>query len=398
MSKDGIAAAASMSRVQKLQKHAPRDSRVELLRIIAMLFIVACHGMLHLDWLFHVDRGISLPAGWKTAVGCLVVQYGQVGVCIFFAISGYFLVKKQFSGIRLFKAWSQVWIYTVLAFIVIEIGYLAHLVPASIAWSGSGFDHFTMIARAFMPIVFDAYWFMTTYIIMMCLTPFMNILFAHTTRKQMTTLISLFAIIGLWVLLGRYVFEWSNVLYACLGYMVGGWIREYAPTKLTARQRGLAVSGIIGISALLVVFNYVGSLNTPLINFLRWNPSANNSNVFPPTDIAAIAIAALFLLLFTRERDVRTSRRGLDKVILTVARTTFGVYLLHENQFGYKIVWGLWKHLVPVPVGMTKIIVFIMIVFVTFIVMSACAWIIDTLIVHPVQNLLVSKMSQFRQK
>ena len=78
-----------------------RNLNIEVLRILAMFLIVACHATLHLPWLLHVDSNLDFLPGWKSALAYLVVQYGQVGVSIFFIISGYFLVRKTFTWQRI---------------------------------------------------------------------------------------------------------------------------------------------------------------------------------------------------------------------------------------------------------------------------------------------------------
>ena len=75
-----------------------RNLNIEVLRIIAMFLIVACHATLHLPWLLHVDSNLDFLPGWKSALAYAVVQYGQVGVSIFFIISGYFLYARHSCG------------------------------------------------------------------------------------------------------------------------------------------------------------------------------------------------------------------------------------------------------------------------------------------------------------
>lgn len=385
---------------------ASRDVRVELLRIIAMLFIVACHATLHLTWLLHVEQGLTPTPGWKTAILFAIVQFGQVGVSIFFAISGYFLVGKKFTWTRLFKPWFQVICYTVLAFIVTELAYLTHHMSANIAWPTTTLEKTFLVARAFMPITFNAYWFMTAYMIMICLSPFISLIFEYATKKQVTLLMTLMAVIGLWVLLGGRVAEWNNIIYACLGFMIGGWIRRYAPASLTSRQRGAAVLGIVAIAAAMLVFNFVGSLNIHAVTVLGWSSSLHNGIVSPPMDVAALAIAGLFLLLVTRERAQRSvaqpaSESGNSlwhRIIPTIAGTTFGIYLIHENQFGFHIVWGLWERVWPAPTGAMKIVALIVIVLVTFVVLGIVAWVVDTVLVHPLQKAIISRVNSRKQK
>lgn len=92
-----------------------RNLNIEVLRIIAMFLIVACHATLHLPWLLHVDSNLDFLPGWKSALAYAVVQYGQVGVSIFFIISGYFLVRKAFVWQRIFKTWFQMFCYSFLS-------------------------------------------------------------------------------------------------------------------------------------------------------------------------------------------------------------------------------------------------------------------------------------------
>ena len=86
------------------QNPAARNVSIELLRIVAMFLILTCHFVIHFDWDHHQLR-VVLPQepGWWSALRFVIVQYGQVGVSIFFIISGYFLVEKSFKWNRLVK-------------------------------------------------------------------------------------------------------------------------------------------------------------------------------------------------------------------------------------------------------------------------------------------------------
>ena len=73
-----------------------RDSQFELLRILAMLMIVASHAAQH-----SLAGDFSLlvqPMGVNTAATYLMGTYGQLGVFLFVIISSWFLCGK--SGIR----------------------------------------------------------------------------------------------------------------------------------------------------------------------------------------------------------------------------------------------------------------------------------------------------------
>ena len=88
-----------------------RSTNFEVLRLLAMLMIVACHAVLHLSWYATPTPPVTALAALKGSFCYLVVQYGQVGVTLFFMISGYFLVNKPFKWSRVSKTWLQTWLY-----------------------------------------------------------------------------------------------------------------------------------------------------------------------------------------------------------------------------------------------------------------------------------------------
>lgn len=72
-----------------------RDLRFEILRIIAMLTIIACHAVWRLSWMLHAYSGTDVTPNLTVASYYTVVQCGQIGVVIFFMITGYFLYSKN---------------------------------------------------------------------------------------------------------------------------------------------------------------------------------------------------------------------------------------------------------------------------------------------------------------
>ena len=87
-----------------------RSSNFELLRIVAMLFIIAAHLAGH--------SKIVIPKGEITlniAVISLCKFGGNIGIALFGMISGYWLTKPD-GSVRLFKLikfWLQVVFYSV---------------------------------------------------------------------------------------------------------------------------------------------------------------------------------------------------------------------------------------------------------------------------------------------
>lgn len=204
-----------------------RNLNIEVLRILAMFLIVACHATLHLPWLLHVDSNLDFLPGWKSALAYLVVQYGQVGVSIFFIISGYFLVRKTFTWQRIFKTWFQMFCYSFISLIAVLIIARFTTLPNSIAPLLSGDDLWRTVLWSIVPFIYGSYWFITAYVCLLLLAPFINCLFKHLSRRNMAALIIVLSFFSIWILLGGRTTPWNNVVYAVLGYIMGGWIRLY---------------------------------------------------------------------------------------------------------------------------------------------------------------------------
>lgn len=76
-----------------------RQSNIELLRIAAMLMIVGHHMAVH--GIYHVTAGenaysvYSMGTQLNKAFTSLFAPGGEIGVAIFFMITGYFQIKKN---------------------------------------------------------------------------------------------------------------------------------------------------------------------------------------------------------------------------------------------------------------------------------------------------------------
>lgn len=166
--------------------HVPtiRNVNIELLRIFAMLLIVACHGIIHINWnVHHYNMVLQQVPGWKNAFEFLVVQYGQVGVSIFFIISGYFLVKKNFQWKRIFSTWIQTFIYSVGLFVVFFIYYYFQR-PDIFQPLFTRDNIVSTILWSFIPFTYNSYWFITAYLIMLILSPYINIIVNTASKRE----------------------------------------------------------------------------------------------------------------------------------------------------------------------------------------------------------------------
>ena len=77
-----------------MEKKKKRNSSLELLRIIAMLMIVAAHLSQRGNWLWN---NADIELSFNHFLMNIIICFGQVGVAIFFTITGYFLFQSKYQ-------------------------------------------------------------------------------------------------------------------------------------------------------------------------------------------------------------------------------------------------------------------------------------------------------------
>ena len=146
-----------------------RSSNFELLRIFCMLSIVAVH---------YVWHGGSAASGSNIAAAYFLGNFAQIGVACFVLIGAWFLIDKEFSITRIFNLSKQITFYS------LSIALLLFII---------GMASYTDIIKNAMPIIFKRYWFLTPYVFLLFLHPFLNYVLNACSKKQIRFLcISLF--------------------------------------------------------------------------------------------------------------------------------------------------------------------------------------------------------------
>ena len=197
-----------------MSKRIDRNSSLELLRIISMLFIVMNHYSGEEPWNM---KGASLV---NVISYQLYKPLGQVGVDIFVLITGYFLASKvdanyAISMKRASKVWLEVWFYSVVVFFAGSFYY----------------SHFSIVnmVKGFLPIVFNNYRFATAYIILVLLAPFINKLLEKLSKREYIVLLIITIFCGEVIpVIGNTTFSLDKGFGDILAvYLVGGYIRRY---------------------------------------------------------------------------------------------------------------------------------------------------------------------------
>lgn len=134
-----------------LNKYQNRNSSVELLRIVFMTMIVTIHAFGHGSGL-NYDYIYSLGNEWNTAHHLGIFSLGKCGVTGFMFISGYYGIKLK---------WKK------LVSLAVMLGF--YLVCFSLIANQSMISTLRALVHPW-----DNWWFVSSYIVIVLLSPFIN--------------------------------------------------------------------------------------------------------------------------------------------------------------------------------------------------------------------------------
>jgi len=275
-----------------------RNSSIELLRIICMFGII----LMHTFGIFYTTcTGIDL------VYGVLINSVFNIGVTIFMLITGYYGAK-----------------FTPKRIIYLEITILFYSIL------GAGISEFTLSSfiKACFPIATKRYWYMSCYMIILCLSNYINLIPEKLNRAKMRALL---------LILILFFYLMPSVLYLEImgdggkgianmltAYLVGRYIRIYYDEKKSVLK-------LLGLAFITVVIGFLGNLAWAIVMnggvgaFTAWS---RDNSIF-------ILVGAVFIFLAFKNMSF------YSKWINVIAGCVFGTYLfetiVRENIFKYFI-------------------------------------------------------------
>lgn len=340
-----------------------RNSNLELFRIITMLLIVAHHYVVNSGV---IDLMYKQPLSTNAVFLFLFGMWGKIGINCFVLITGYFMCKSNITIKKFLKLLLEVEFYKVAI-------YLIFVVSGYEVVSVSG------IIKAILPITSIETNFTGCFLVFYLCIPFLNILVRNMNEMQHLKLIGL--IFFIYVFMGtipklsvtmNYV-SW----FACL-YFIASYIRVY-PKKIFEKTKfwgaSMAVTAGICIMSVLCCILLGARFDKQIAYFF-----VTDSNTF-----LAVCMGVSSFLFF-KNWSIRQ-----NKVINTVASSTFGVLLIHANSDTMRN-W-LWNTVLNVKMLFyentgTLVLHAIFSVFAIFVI---CV-IIDQIRIRTIEKILLNKM------
>ena len=316
----------SMDTVTNQAAHAKspaRQANLELLRCVAMMMVIVLHYLGKGNLL--VDLTVpQLYAGEYLA--WLLESFCIVAVNVYMFISGYFLCTSSFKPSRLIQLWVQVWMYSIVFGLVGALtGVMKETVPDT---------HFLL--TLIFPISMNHYWFMTAYIFLYVLLPFLGLAVQRMTKRQLqiAVLLLLFVFsIQKSVLPVR--LETDGLGYNCLWYVcmfvAAAYVRRFGVPFLEKKGTGI----VLYMTCCLLIFG--GTFGLRLI-YLKTGSLGRMIQMCTEYNHILPFLAAVGL--FSAFRRLKISGR-FAVFVCKIAPYTLGVYLLHEN-LGLRYTWQNW--------------------------------------------------------
>lgn len=294
-----------------------RDNGLDLLRIVCMLLVVYHHFFDHGGLI----SGQLLPGSPNWFLGELLYPFTLMAVDCFVLLSGYFQCTTRFKLKRVVSVWAQVAVYSVGLYLIVKL-LLGGLSVVE-------------LAKSALPVITDQYWFVTAYLLMYMVSPFLNSMIASMGKRL--HFLCCCVLLGIFSVAHNlaYVYDFGDVdggytfLWFCILYIVAAYIRLYVPVEAKHRKRGLLVYGLcamgIGISRFVAHYATSWILGYPMLTSFFYS---YNSILVVPASIG----------LFMAMRTVKVEGKA-GKLIGFFAPLAFGVYLIHDHPTVRPTLW-----------------------------------------------------------
>lgn len=292
-----------------------RQTNIELLRIFAMMCIIAHHYAYH-GGIY--DCGVT---GWNGVLSAAFVSVGKLGVNLFIMITGYFMIHSEFRLIRMIRLELAVLFYSITAYL------LAVLVFHTDTWN------YISIRNTILPSLTNLgtqYWFIPCYFAVLLLSPFINKMLSCLSRQQYTILLG---IMFFGVCFAPTFFQttgWfdGNISLFVFMYLLGGYIREYQVSFCAGRNHWLFWLGM-GWYVTGVAVIYLGKVHAEQLTTY----GVNTDYLYFGTSVWTVVLSVLIFLFF------KQIKMKDNRLIDEVAKTTIGIYLIHDNVYIRQYAW-----------------------------------------------------------
>lgn len=288
-----------------------RNSNIEILRILSMLFIVISHYSVHNGVMLNsLNFGLNK---YLLEIGNL----GNIGVIIFVLITGYFSIDKtEIKLKKLVLLYLQVLFYSLGIYLVLII---------------VGKESFSVVQliKCTFPITFKEYWFLSVYTLVYILSPFINKFLNNLNKQEYVNYLFISLLIfSILPTVTTFDFYANYLIQFILFYSLGAFFKKFPNNKLIQNK---TINKYIFILSTLIL------LTSPIVFDLLATKSSffldKNVYLFNRTSIIVICFSVSLFVKFISKKEIS------NNFINNISSCVFGIYLIHDNNFMRKILW-----------------------------------------------------------
>lgn len=355
-----------------MNKEKERNSAYELMRIVSMLLIVLYHVIMHGKVLENCQNE-SLKIIFEFIKFITLVHVNS-----FILVTGYYQIESNFKQSKVWSLLNANWFYRILIVALLLIFNIVSI------------DKVTFIKEVF-PINLNEYWFFKNYLLLYCLTPFINKgiekMSKNNYRKMIVVLFIIFSIIP--SLTGGLYFDNSGyTLYHFIFlYILGAYLKKYPLSKsyiFRVASRNMYKIVLIFIFFTCAFSNYilykysiaVAGVNTILGEISSYVSRASILYNNPLVIIQSICFFEYFGTLNFK-----------SKIINKIASLVFGIYLIHDNNFSRELMYIFLK-IDNGPIYSYKFVFYVLFIVILIYIISA--------IIEYIRQILFKKIYDFR--
>ena len=287
-----------------------RNYGIDLLRIVAMVFVAALHV---------IGIGGIITGSGLLSPQFLTAQFLRIAMLC--AVNCYALISGYVGWDRRPKlsGFAMLWVKAVSVCVILTV-----LFARTVA-----LDAKTIIS-ALIPVTTGQYWYLTAYAGLFVLMPILNFTICRMPKKELTAalggILLLFCLLPISPLTDAfYLHDGYSVLWLAVMYLLGGWLGKY---EILSRLAGWKW-GLLYLGA--VVFAWL-----PRMVVLWWKPvywSMAYGNILIEYTSPTIVLAAVSLLgVFCR----LSLPRWAEGIVEKLSPHAFGVYLLHAHPLVFR--------------------------------------------------------------
>lgn len=212
------------------------------------------------------------------------------------------MVDSDWNYKKLIKLWAQIWFYSV------SCGAIYYLTVGS-------FPGIRSIAKIFLPIVSNTFWYFSSYFVLYLLIPYINIVLTQLNKRKTQALLLILLI--LFSIIPTFTFSYwltgiNNIMIFVALYVSGNFIKRFKPCI----NKGQAFFSSITIFVLILVSEILLKLYTDFDEYyFVWD-----TYKFP------VVMLGIMLFLWLKDIKVRNFRA---RIVSIISVHSSAIYLLH---------------------------------------------------------------------